>query len=562
LIFNFFFKKKQSFRHPKLLLPTKNCHYPKILSPRFFKQNNMSKKENFIADITNGYAFSGPSIVLGGAMLEGEAIAGLQVKAALRTMNRHGLIAGATGTGKTKSLQLIAEQLAANGVPCLLMDIKGDLSGVAMPGSDNPKITERAGKIGITWHPQGSTVEFLTLSGEKGARLRATVSEFGPVLFSRILGLNDTQGGVVAVVFKYCDDRNLPLLDLKDFKKVLQFLGNEGKAEIEAEFGQFSAATAGTILRKVVELEQQGAETFFGEVSFDVRDLCRMDENGRGVINIVRLTDIQDRPKLFSTFMLQMLAEIYASFPEKGDVEQPELCIFIDEAHLVFQEATDALMQQMEAIIKLVRSKGVGLYFITQNPADIPDSILAQLGLKVQHALRAFTAKDRKAIKLAAENYPITEYYATEDLLTNLGIGEAFVSVLNEKGIPTPLAHTLMRPPQSRMDILTPTEIDQIIGRSDLVRKYNQEVDRESAYEILTGKIQEAQAHEAEQQEQAPAARPSGRQKEEKSIIEQVAGSTVARQVGRTVARELTRGLLGVLGLGGSSRSRRKSGWF
>lgn len=493
-------------------------------------------------------------------MLDTEAIQGLQIKVPLRSMSRHGLIAGATGTGKTKSLQVIAEQLAANGVPSLLMDIKGDLSGVAMPGTDNPKITERSGKIGITWHAQGNTIEFLTLSGERGARLRATVSEFGPVLFSRILGLNDTQGGVVAVVFKYCDDRNLPLLDLKDFKKVLQYLGNEGKAEIEAEFGQFSSATAGTILRKVVELEQQGAEAFFGELSFDVQDLVRMDENGRGVISIVRLTDIQDRPKLFSTFMLQMLAEIYASFPEKGDVEQPELCIFIDEAHLVFQEASAALMQQMEAIIKLIRSKGVGIYFITQNPADIPDSVLAQLGMKIQHSLRAFTAKDRKAIKLAAENYPITEFYQTEDLLTNLGIGEAIVSVLNEKGIPTPLAHTLMRAPESRMDILTPTEIDTIIGRSALARKYNQEVDRESAYEILNGKIAEVQEMQAEQQQRTQAAK---KEKEEPSVIETIAKDPLARQIGRTVARELTRGLLGVLGLGGARKtSRKKTSWL
>lgn len=516
----------------------------------------MSKKEDFSLEIQNGYSFSGGSIVLGGAMLDGEAISGLQVKVPLRTMNRHGLIAGATGTGKTKSLQLIAEQLSGSGVPCLLMDIKGDLSGIAESGTDNPKITERAGKIGVTWHPRGNSVEFLTLSGEKGARLRATVSEFGPVLFSRILGLNDTQGGVVAVVFKYCDDRQLPLLDLKDFKKVLQYLGNEGKADIEAEYGQFSAATAATILRKVVELEQQGAELFFGEVSFDVHDLCRMDENGRGVINIVRLTDIQDRPKLFSTFMLQMLAEIYASFPEEGDMDQPKLCIFIDEAHLVFQEATAALMSQLEAIIKLVRSKGVGIYFITQNPADIPDSILAQLGLKVQHALRAFTAKDRKAIKMAAENYPITKWYQTEDLLTNLGIGEAFVSVLNEKGIPTPLAHTLMRAPESRMDILTPVEIDRILSSSALTRKYNQVVDRESAYEILNGKIAEAQ-------ESAPPERssPARKEKEEPGMLETIAKDPMARQIGRTVARELTRGLLGVLGLGGSSRSKRKS-WF
>jgi len=516
----------------------------------------MSKKEEFSADIQAGYTFSGASIVLGGAMLDGEALPGLQVKVPLRTLNRHGLIAGATGTGKTKTLQAIAEQLAHNGVPSLLMDVKGDLSGVAMAGSDNPKITERAGKIGITWHPNGCSVEFLSLSGEKGARLRATVSEFGPVLFSRILGLNDTQGGVVSVVFKYCDDNQLPLLDLKDFKKVLQYLGNEGKEAMEAEYGQFSAATAATILRKVVELEQQGAETFFGEVSFDMQDLCRIDENGRGVVSVVRLTDIQDRPKLFSTFMLQMLAEIYASFPEEGDLDQPKLCIFIDEAHLIFQEASGALMQQLEAIIKLVRSKGVGIYFITQNPVDIPESILAQLGLKVQHSLRAFTAKDRKAIKVASENYPITKYYQTEDLLTNLGIGEAIVSVLNEKGIPTPLVHTLMRPPESRMDILTPNEIDSILNRSALVRKYNQEVDRASAYEILNGKIAEAQ-------ENQPAPPPAARGKQEKGMIETMIDNPMARQVGRTVARELTRGLLGVLGLGGSSSSRRKkTNWF
>lgn len=534
--------------------------YVQSISPK--NKKLMAKIDDFSAEINAGYTFSGSSIVLGAAMLDGVAIDGLQVKIPLRTMNRHGLIAGATGTGKTKSLQVLAEELAANGVSSLLMDIKGDLSGIAMPGTENPKITDRATKINITWRATGNSIEFLTLSNEKGARLRATVSEFGPVLFSRILGLNDTQGGVVAVIFKYCDDKNLPLLDLKDFKKVLQYLSNEGKAEIEAEFGQFSAVTAGTILRKVVELEQQGAEQFFGELSFEVDDLCRMDENGRGIIHIVRLSDIQDRPKLFSTFMLQMLAEIYASFPEEGDVEQPKLCIFIDEAHLVFQEASAALMQQMEAIIKLVRSKGIGIYFITQNPTDIPDSILAQLGLKIQHALRAFTAKDRKAIKLAAENYPITKWYETEDLLTNLGIGEAFVSVLNEKGIPTPLAHTLMRPPQSRMDILSPSEIDHFINNSSLVRKYNQEINRESAYEILTEKIQEA-AEAAPPPQDSTASQSRRPVKEEKGMIEKVIDNPLARQVGRTVARELTRGLLGVLGLGGGrSSSRKKTGWF
>jgi DNA helicase HerA-like ATPase len=365
------------------------------------------------------------------------------------------------------------------------MDIKGDLSGIAAKGSENPKPKERHEKIGIPYELHANPVELLTLSNEKGVKLRATVTEFGPVLFSRILGLNDTQTGVVAMAFKYCDEKQMPLVDLKDFKKVLQFFTNEGKDEIEKDYGSVASATVGAILRKVMELEQQGAEIFFGEPSFEVDDLLRIDENGMGVINIIRLTDIQDRPKLFSTFMLSLLAEIYSSFPEMGDADAPKLCIFIDEAHLVFQEASKALLDQLEAIIKLIRSKGVGIYFITQNPADIPDAILGQLGLKIQHALRAFTAKDRKAIKLAAENYPSSEFYDTETLLTELGIGEAFVTVLSERGTPTPLAHTLMRAPSSRMDILTPDEIDAILSKSNLAKKYNRVVDNESAYEYF-----------------------------------------------------------------------------
>ena len=414
----------------------------------------MTNKDNFIEKIKEGNTFKGNSIILGAAMLDKIPIKNCFVKVPLKTLNRHGLIAGATGTGKTKTLQIIAEQLSANSIPSLLMDVKGDLSGIAVPSAGHPKIDERHEKIGFPFTASGSPVEFLSLSDEKGARLRATVTEFGPVLFSKMLNLNDTQGGVVAVVYKYCDDKNMPLLDLKDFKKVLQFVSGEGKKEFEEEYGRISTATIGAIMRKIVELEQQGAERFFGERSFDVDDLCRLDEDGRGIVSIVRLTDIQDRPKLFSTFMLQMLAEIYASFPADGAVEQPKLVIFIDEAHLVFEEASSALLNQIEAIVKLIRSKGVGVFFITQNPADIPDDVLSQLGLKVQHALRAFTAKDRKAIKLAAENYPISEYYDVSDLITQLGIGEAFVTALNEKGIPTPLAHTLLRAPQSRMDIL------------------------------------------------------------------------------------------------------------
>jgi Predicted ATPase len=328
----------------------------------------------------------------------------------------------------------------------------------------------------------------MSLSQQDGVRLRATVSEFGPVLFSRILDLNDTQEGVLSVIFKYCDDNQLALLDLKDLKKVVQYVTEEGKAEMEKSYGSISTATTGIIIRKVLELEQQGADLFFGELSFDIRDLMRVDKNGKGYISIIRLTDIQDKPKLFSTFMLSLLAEVYSQMPEKGDVEKPELVIFIDEAHLIFNQASKALLDQIENIVKLIRSKGIGIFFVTQNPMDVPDGVLAQLGLKVQHALRAFTAIDRKAIKLSAENYPVSEYYKTDEAITNMGIGEALVTALSEEGTPTPLAATMLRSPESRMDILTPAEIAAINSSSDLVKKYSQVIDRESAYEILSRK--------------------------------------------------------------------------
>lgn len=521
----------------------------------------MSNKEQFIQTIEEGYTFKGDSIVLGGAVLDKEPITNTLIKLPLRTFNRHGLIAGATGSGKTKTLQIIAEQLSAKGVPSLLMDIKGDLSGIAVPSAGHPKIDERHASIGIPFIASGSPVELLSLSEEKGARLRATVSEFGPVLFSKMLALNDTQAGIVAVVFKYSDDNDLPLLDLMDFKKVLQYLTNEGKKEAEAMYGRISSSSVGAIMRKVIELEQQGAEAFFGERSFDVNDLCRVDELGRGIVSVIRLTDIQDRPKLFSTFMLQILAEIYSEFPEAGDMDKPKLVLFIDEAHLVFDQASDALLDQIEAIVKLIRSKGVGLFFVTQNPADIPDSVLGQLGMKVQHALRAFTAKDRKAIRLAAQNYPLTDFYDVDTLLTELGIGEALVTALNEKGIPTPLSHCLLRAPVSRMDILTNKEINDLVRESPMVKKYNEVVDRESAHEILTAKIEEAhsaerQAELREQQEKARGATRSRRR--EKSTLEKVMNSTTTRQIGRTIARELTRGLLGVLGISTTKRRRRR----
>jgi DNA helicase HerA-like ATPase len=450
----------------------------------------MNQQKEFFEYIANGYKTKGDFIELGAAMLGEETVTNAIIKVPLNTLNRHGLIAGATGTGKTKTLQVLAENLSEKGIPVLLMDIKGDLSGLAAPSPGHPKIDERHAKIGFPFEAKKFPIEVLTISEQKGTRMRATVSEFGPVLLSKILELTETQSGILAIIFKYCDDNKLPLLDIKDFKKILQFITQEGKEEIQAEYGRISTASTGAILRKIIQIEQQGGDLFFGEKSFDVEDLTRIDENGRGIISVLRLTDIQDKPKLFSTFMLQLLAEVYETFPEQGDSERPELIIFIDEAHLVFEEASKALLNQIESIVKLIRSKGIGLYFVTQNPKDIPEDILAQLGLKIQHALRAFTAKDRKAIKLAAENYPSSEYYNTKEVLTQLGIGEALVSVLNEKGIPTPLARTMLRAPMSRMDVLTNKELNSVIDNSRLTHKYNQELDRESAYELLNNKIE------------------------------------------------------------------------
>jgi DNA helicase HerA-like ATPase len=505
----------------------------------------MAKIDDFKAHIEQGYTFKGDSIILGTAVLDQEPVPHAQIKVPLKTLNRHGLIAGATGTGKTVTLQVFAEQLSLNGIPSVLMDLKGDLSGLAMPGKLNPIIEKRCDLIGIPYEPSGLPVELMSISGERGVKLKATVSEFGPVLISQILELNDTQRGVIALVFRYCDTHHLPLLDLKDLKKVLQYVINEGKDDIQKEFGAVSSATVNTIMRKIIELEQQGAESFFGELSFDVNDFVRT-ENGKGVLSIIRLTDIQNRPKLFSTFMLSLLSEIYETFPEEGDTGKPKLCIFIDEAHLVFSNASKDLIDKIEAIVKLIRSKGVGVYFCTQTPTDIPEKVLGQLGLKIQHALRAFTAKDRTAIKKTAENYPITSFYNTAEVLTSMGIGEALVTALNEKGIPTPLAHTLLRSPITRMNILSSEEIDSLVKNSFLVRKYNVEIDRKSAFEILDEKITRAEI-ESEKEKSVPTAqrKSPGRPAKETTLIEELSKNTMVRQVGRTIFRELARGILG-----------------
>jgi len=496
----------------------------------------MSREEIFFKHIEEGYKTKGDFLTFGSAILDGKTVKNAFVKVPLKTLNRHGLIAGATGTGKTKSLQVMAENLSEKGIPVLLMDIKGDLSGLAQPSPGHVKIDERHEAIGLPFEAKKFPVEVLTISEQKGVRLRATVSEFGPVLLSRILDLSEAQSGIVSIIFKYCDDNKLPLLDLKDFRKVLQFSTEEGKEEIQSEYGLISKASTGAILRKIVEIDQQGGDLFFGERSFDVKDLVRTDENDKGIISILRLTDIQDKPKLFSTFMLQLLAEVYATFPEQGDSGKPELVIFIDEAHLIFKEASKALISQIESIVKLIRSKGIGLIFVTQNPKDVPEDVLAQLGLKVQHALRAFTAKDRKAIKLAAENYPDTEYYDVDETLTQLGIGEAFVSALNEKGRPTPLAATMMRAPMSRMDILTKSELKKLVENSRLFYKYNEEIDRESAYEILNEKIEkinEKEDVENKKKEELKTRKSTSRKRNEKMspVMKVVTSATFIRGV-------------------------------
>lgn len=509
------------------------------------------RKEQFREVVKEGYTFEGDSIILGVPILDGQHLTDYFIRLPLSTFNRHGLIAGATGTGKTKTLQILAEQLSAQGVPSLVMDIKGDLSGLAVKSDGHRKIDERHALIGLPFIADSSPVDFWSLSEEPGARLRATVFEFGPVLFSKILDLNDLQQGIVSVLFKYADDNALPLLDLDDFRQLLRYATNDGKEEIEEYYGRIASSSVGAIMRKLVELEQQGADVFFGEISLDIEDLMRQDETGKGVINILRLTDIQDRPKLFSTFMLQMFAEIYAQLPEAGDLDKPKFVLFIDEAHLVFEEATDALLDQIEVMVKLIRSKGVGIFFVTQNPQDLPDDVLGQLGLKIQHALRAFTAKDRKAIKLTAQNYPITEYYDVEQLITELGIGEALVTVLSEKGVPTPLVHGYLRAPQSRMGILTEKEINSLISKSWMAEKYSEEINRESAHEMLAARIKDARKKERQVEMRSERERGKTVSRRRTSVWDQA-----FRDVSRTISRELTRGLLDVLGVRRGRRRR------
>jgi hypothetical protein len=496
------------------------------------------------------------SITLGSIVHAGAIHPEPTVRLALSMMNRHGLIAGATGTGKTKTLQLIAEQLSAAGVPVFLADVKGDVSGVAAPGEASPRVTQRATDTGYPWKPSGYPVEFLSLTGALGAQMRATVSSFGPLLLAKVLGLNDTQSSVLAMVFKYADDRGLLLLDFSDLRAVLQHLSGAGAAELE-EYGGMSKQTVGVLFREMVQLEQQGAGAFFGEPEFDLNDLLQVAPDGRGVMSVLELQEVQDKPALSSTFMMWMLARLYHTLPEAGDLDKPKLVFFFDEAHLLFEGSSTAFREQVEQVARLIRSKGVGVFFVTQSPKDVPADILAQLGNRVQHALRAFTPDDDKALRAAARTFPKTSFYDVEETLTTLGIGEALVTVLNAKGAPTQPFVVHMIPPASQMSPLDDGEMQRRLNASAQVREYATPVDRESAREMLAARAADAARAAADQAASGapPTATKAGRSRatrEPKSALEQALSSPLAR----TVAGVVTRGLMGAL-LGSTRRRRR-----
>jgi len=452
-------------------------------------------RQAFRDAISTGYALSEPAAILGSAMDSGEPFNESRVQVGLSMLNRHGLIAGATGTGKTKTLQLLAGQLSAAGVPVFVADIKGDVTGIAAPGdASNPKIQDRCTSLGWTFAPSGHPVELLSLSGALGAPVRATVHSFGPLLLGKVLDLNETQTSILALIFKYCDDNDLPLLDLADLATTLKFLSSDEGKPILADYGGMSPASVGVLLRSLVVLEQEGADVFFGEPEFDVHDLLRTTTDGQGIVSVLELSDVMDRPRLFSTFMLWMLAQLYETLPEAGDLPKPKLCFFFDEAHLLFHDATEALMEQVERTVRLIRSKSVGVYFVTQAPTDVPSSVLAQLGNRVQHALRAFTPDDAEALRKTARTFPMTEFFDVETTITSLGIGEALVTVLSPRGVPTPLAATRLLPPDSLMAPLDPTKVAELRAASLLTTKYGTRVDPQSAHEIITARIQAARA--------------------------------------------------------------------
>ncbi|MEU1407582.1 helicase HerA-like domain-containing protein [Streptomyces sp. NPDC005728] len=507
----------------------------------------MSDSETLPAEartIAAGYDFTGPALDLGALLWDGHCRPDAPVRIPLPMLNRHGLVAGATGTGKTKTLQLISEQLSAQGVSVFLADIKGDLSGISQPGQANDRVRQRAAEVGRTWTPAGFPAEFLALGGlGHGIPVRATVTSFGPVLLSKVLQLNQTQEQSLGLIFHYADTKGLELIDLKDLRAVVAFLtSDEGRAELK-NIGGLSTATAGVILRSLTAFEAQGMADFFGEPEFDTADLLRKAPDGRGVVSVLELPAVQDKPQLFSTFLMWLLADLFHDLPEVGDVDKPKLVFFFDEAHLLFSDASKAFLDSITQTVRLIRSKGVGVFFVTQTPKDVPSDVLAQLGNRVQHALRAFTPDDQKALKATVKTFP-NSAYDLEELLTGLGTGEAVVTVLSEKGAPTPVAATRLRAPESLMGPVDGAELDRTVHGSPLYGRYAQAVDRESAYEKLS--TERPQAPQPPQASRAPRTRPP---KEEPSLVEQVVSSgmfrSLARSVGTQIGREITRSLFG-----------------
>ena len=508
--------------------------------------------------IAGGYAFTGTALELGSVYVGDVIHPDAHIRVPLGMLNRHGLIAGATGTGKTKTLQVLTEQLSANGVPVVVADIKGDLSGLAQAGATSDRVTQRAQDTGDDWTGTAFPVEFLALGGVgTGLPLRATMTSFGPTLLSKVMDLNDTQESSLGLIFHYADKAGLPLLDLKDLRAVIQILtSDEGKADL-AGLGGLSSATAGVILRDLIGLEDQGGDVFFGEPEFETSDLLRTTSDGRGVVSAIELTNLQDRPQLFSTFLMWLLADLFHELPEIGDADKPKLVFFFDEAHLLFNGASKQFLESVTQTVRLIRSKGVGIFFVTQNPMDVPDDVLGQLGNRIQHALRAFTPDDADALAKAVRTYPQTDDYDLKADLTRLGIGEAVVTVLSENGAPTPVAWTRLRAPRSLMAQLDPAAQTQAVTSSPLQPKYAQLVDRESAYERLAAKLAPPPAASAPVEDvpakEPPAKEPTSRGHKTEvaaggvvaGVLASAAFKSFTRSAASALGREITRGLFG-----------------
>ncbi len=518
----------------------------------------MADDATMVDRIRSGYGFTGPALDLGALVTTDAAHPDVPVRIPLGMLTRHGLVAGATGTGKTKTLQLIAEQLSAQGVPVFLADVKGDLSGIATPGAPSDRISSRAKDVGQQWTGTGFPVEFLSLGGQgTGVPIRVTVTSFGPLLLSKVLGLNETQESSLGLVFHYADKAGLPLLDLKDLRAVITYLvSDEGQADLEG-LGGLAKATAGVILRELVGFEDQGADVFFGEPEFTSSELLRTAADGRGIASVLELPAVQDRPALFSTFLMWLLADLFSDLPEVGDVDKPKLVFFFDEAHLLFADASKDFLASVTQTVRLIRSKGVGIFFVTQTPKDVPTDVLAQLGNRVQHALRAFTPDDAKALRATVSTFPNSDYDLAE-LLTQLGIGEAVVTVLSERGAPTPVAWTRMRAPESLMGPTDPAQMQAAVAASPLQAEYGTPVDRDSAYERLAARLAPPPAPPAASEPApSPAEEPAGRREGPTGgMLENAMGNPAVKAIAVSAATMLGREI--VRGIFGTARKRRR----